>query len=201
MADKILIRRDTAANWITAAPTLLDGEYGYETDSTRFKIGDGSTAWASLPYVHPAVSMVSLTLISKSHITNGNIVLEFVAATKDTDNYFDVGASTSRINAPFTGLYHIEWNAYYSSSTSQFFFRTAINLERGGDTLMFNDFPQSRFDRAHEPVSSATASAKSMCFLPLTAGQYIEIIVFQFGATRSTVVSPQGGLVMRFIGA
>lgn len=44
------LRRDTAANWTTANPTLANGQPGYETDTGRIKIGNGSTAWASLPY-------------------------------------------------------------------------------------------------------------------------------------------------------
>lgn len=43
-------RRDTAANWTSANPTLAVGEIGYETDSKKFKIGDGSNAWGLLAY-------------------------------------------------------------------------------------------------------------------------------------------------------
>jgi len=45
-------RRDTAANWTSEDPTLLAGEIGYETDTGYIKIGDGSTAWTSLAYIH-----------------------------------------------------------------------------------------------------------------------------------------------------
>jgi hypothetical protein len=51
MADIIQIRRDTAANWTSANPTLAQGELGAETDTDKIKIGDGSTAWASLAYL------------------------------------------------------------------------------------------------------------------------------------------------------
>tara|TARA_R100000995_G_C3483988_1_gene125881 strand:- start:2107 stop:4404 length:2298 start_codon:yes stop_codon:yes gene_type:complete len=50
MATKIQLRRDTAADWTSANPTLAAGEFGYESDTTKFKIGDGSTAWNSLAY-------------------------------------------------------------------------------------------------------------------------------------------------------
>jgi len=50
MADIIQIRRDTAANWSSANPTLANGEQGYETDTGKMKIGNGSTAWTSLAY-------------------------------------------------------------------------------------------------------------------------------------------------------
>ena len=51
MADLIQIRRDTAANWTSANPTLAQGELGLETDTSKIKAGDGSTAWTSLGYL------------------------------------------------------------------------------------------------------------------------------------------------------
>jgi hypothetical protein len=51
MAYKTLqLRRDTAANWTSNDPTLASGEIGVETNTLKFKIGDGSTAWTSLAY-------------------------------------------------------------------------------------------------------------------------------------------------------
>lgn len=43
-------RRGTAAQWTSVNPTLLAGEPGYETDTLKYKIGDGVTVWTSLPY-------------------------------------------------------------------------------------------------------------------------------------------------------
>jgi hypothetical protein len=49
--SKIQLRRDTAANWTSANPTLSSGELGYETDTGKFKIGNAAgTAWTSLSY-------------------------------------------------------------------------------------------------------------------------------------------------------
>ena len=50
MAVQIQLRRDTAANWTTNNPTLAQGEFAIETDTDKYKIGDGSTAWTSLGY-------------------------------------------------------------------------------------------------------------------------------------------------------
>jgi len=44
------LRNGTAAEWTAANPTLLQGEIGVETDTRRYKIGDGSTVWSSLSY-------------------------------------------------------------------------------------------------------------------------------------------------------
>lgn len=51
MADRIMLRRDTAANWNTANPVLMEGELGIENDTNKMKIGNGTSAWESLPYV------------------------------------------------------------------------------------------------------------------------------------------------------
>jgi len=54
MAYRILLRRDTETNWSTSNTVLLSGEPGYATDTGELKIGDGVTAWNSLPsYVGP----------------------------------------------------------------------------------------------------------------------------------------------------
>lgn len=50
MADIIQIRRDTATNWEAANPILAQGEPAMEIDTKKEKIGDGTTAWNSLPY-------------------------------------------------------------------------------------------------------------------------------------------------------
>lgn len=48
------VRRGTAAGWTSANPTLLSGEIGYETDTGKFKVGDGSTTWTGLSYAGTA---------------------------------------------------------------------------------------------------------------------------------------------------
>lgn len=47
---RIQSRRDTAANWVSANTILATGEIGVETDTLRFKIGDGSSTWNTLVY-------------------------------------------------------------------------------------------------------------------------------------------------------
>jgi hypothetical protein len=52
MPRKTLIqhRRDTQSNWTAVNPVLALGEFGVESDTNKFKIGDGVTAWQSLSY-------------------------------------------------------------------------------------------------------------------------------------------------------
>lgn len=46
----IKLRRGTAAEWTTANPILAAGEMGIETDTRKFKFGDGTTPWNTLAY-------------------------------------------------------------------------------------------------------------------------------------------------------
>ena len=50
MVGPLQMRRDTSSNWTAANPTLFSGEMGIETDTQKYKIGDGVTAWNSLLY-------------------------------------------------------------------------------------------------------------------------------------------------------
>ena len=56
MAERIQLRRGTAAAATSANPVLTSGEIGVETDTGRAKIGNGSTAWTSLPYIDAAIA-------------------------------------------------------------------------------------------------------------------------------------------------
>jgi hypothetical protein len=48
--SRLRMRGGTADEWTAANPVLLAREFGIETNTRRMKMGDGSTAWASLPY-------------------------------------------------------------------------------------------------------------------------------------------------------
>ena len=50
MATRLQLRRDTAANWTSVDTILLAGEMAVETNTGKFKVGDGTTAWTSLAY-------------------------------------------------------------------------------------------------------------------------------------------------------
>ena len=54
MATRMQQRRGTAAQWIStnagAGPILNAGEIGWESDTNKFKIGDGTNNWSSLDY-------------------------------------------------------------------------------------------------------------------------------------------------------
>lgn len=51
LKDNIQLRMDTSSNFNTVNPNLLKGEFAWETDTGRNKIGDGSLPYASLDYM------------------------------------------------------------------------------------------------------------------------------------------------------
>jgi hypothetical protein len=54
MAIRIQIRRDITTNWTTNNPILLPGEIGLETDTLKFKIGNGSRWNDTISYAFKA---------------------------------------------------------------------------------------------------------------------------------------------------
>jgi hypothetical protein len=54
MATRMQQRRGTASQWVSSnsgnGPILNAGEIGWESDTNKFKIGDGVSSWASLDY-------------------------------------------------------------------------------------------------------------------------------------------------------
>lgn len=85
MADRIQIRRDTASNWTSANPTLAQGELGIETDTSKIKVGNGSTAWTSLSYLIDTGGYVTetatQTLTNKTISSDDNTLSGFAASS------------------------------------------------------------------------------------------------------------------------
>ena len=83
MADVIKttfqVKRGTAARWEELNPILNPGEPGFEMDTFKLKIGNGSTPWRELPYVNDVDISKYITI---EDIINGDVILP--VATKTT---------------------------------------------------------------------------------------------------------------------
>lgn len=77
MPTKIQLRRDAAADWTSNNPTLAAGEFGWESDTNRFKIGTGSANWTSLEYADTLKSLGDMTITGStiSAPSNGDLTL------------------------------------------------------------------------------------------------------------------------------
>jgi hypothetical protein len=85
VVTQIQVRRGTAAQWTSTNPTLAAGEWGYETDTGKVKIGNGSTAWTSLGYTGAGTvtSIVASTGLTGGTITSTGTIAIDTAVTAD----------------------------------------------------------------------------------------------------------------------
>jgi len=84
VVTQIQVRRGTASQWTSTNPTLASGEQGFETDTGKMKIGNGSTAWNSLSYTGAGTvtSITAGTGLSGGTITStGTIAIDSTVAT------------------------------------------------------------------------------------------------------------------------
>jgi hypothetical protein len=116
MADLITIRRDTAANWASANPTLADGELAYDRTNLQLKVGDGATPWATLPfsiaqtYANNAFNSAANALTSANNASNSAAnaagSVSSIAAIAASSNIYQTKAAAN------TALSGLTANAY-----------------------------------------------------------------------------------------
>jgi hypothetical protein len=90
MAVRIQFRRGTAAEWTSANPTLAAGELGYETDTAKFKLGDGANTWSSLDYAGINQDDINAAIANVIDSAPGALdtLNELAAAINDDANFF-----------------------------------------------------------------------------------------------------------------
>lgn len=100
---RIQFRRGTATQWTNANPILAAGELGLETDTQKFKIGDGSTAWSGLSYSSlPSTSVSASTLTTKGDI--------FVATGASTVSRLAAGSSNQALVVDSSTATGLKWS-------------------------------------------------------------------------------------------
>ena len=84
MATRMQQRRGTAAQWTSANPILAAGEIGFETDTSKFRIGDGVNHWEDLTYYASAAEIAALIDGAPDLL---NTLNELAAAIGDDANF------------------------------------------------------------------------------------------------------------------
>lgn len=81
----IQIRGDTAENWESKNPVLLNREIGYDRTNNRLKVGNGLDGWTSLPYVAPDVinDLITGGNLGALSAEQGKILKELIDATAE----------------------------------------------------------------------------------------------------------------------
>ncbi len=109
-------RRGTAAQWTAANPTLAAGEIGFETDTNKFKMGNGSSAWTSLAYfvdasiVFDSSEVQGLIDTAVNNLVDAapntlNTLNELAQAINDDSNFaVTVSNNLTTLNTTITGI-------------------------------------------------------------------------------------------------
>ncbi len=153
MAIRIQLRRDTAANWTSSNPVLRAGELGIETDTLKFKIGNGSSTWTQI------TSYANVTSTGLSNSLNDYIL----AATKGTPGGPAALDSNGDLLIPENSV--ILWNdAEYNYTTTltatQPTADRTITLKDGTGTLAFtSDLPTQYTDELAQDAAAAALAA------------------------------------------
>lgn len=136
---RIQVRRDTSANWTKNNPVLASGEPAYETDTGKFKIGDGSKNYTALPYQgggssEPPANMVTTDtdqditgvkrfLSNRQDLSKPAIKIGSYASGQDT---YDGGYITSA-----SGIFEI--GSYYATNSKGGF----LNINSTANSSIF----------------------------------------------------------------
>ncbi|MFN7583968.1 MAG: hypothetical protein ACK5P0_01265 [bacterium] len=93
MATRMQQRRGTAAQWTAANPVLAAGEIGFETDTSKFKMGNGSSTWSALQYFANASELAAIVNNAPGLL---NTLDELAAAVGDDPQfYLTIGTTVS----------------------------------------------------------------------------------------------------------
>lgn len=142
---RIQLRHDTAANWTSVNPVLLEGEVGIETDTLKQKVGDGVTAWNSLPYQNEIFiaeyGTTTYQAISDAIIAGKTIIIKENGSLFDSYGILtEVFNSSLKFYAPVQGYsgcyYALNDNNEWSKQIVGFADSNLSNLSSTGKTVI-----------------------------------------------------------------
>jgi hypothetical protein len=172
VVTQIQIRRGTAAQWTSTNPTLASGEQGFETDTGKMKIGNGSTAWNSLAYIG-AGTVTSITagtgLSGGTITTSGTVAIDSTVVTlTGTQTLTNKTLTTPTLDDP-------KINLAFDAETASY---TAV-LANNGQIVTMNNGSANTFSI---PTNASVA-------FPIGT----QINVLQIGAGQTTIQAVTSG--------
>ena len=184
MAVQIQFRRDTAAAWTAANPTLAAGELGLETDTSLYKIGNGSTAWNSLTYGTiagvPANNSITTAMIVDGTIVAGDIASDAITTAK----ILNANVTTAKIADDAVTQAKLADRVVGSAELDNL----SLNAQTGTTyTLVLAD--------AHKLVTQSNASAITTTIPPNSSVAFEigdQVNLLQLGAGQVTVAAGAG---------
>jgi len=133
VVTQIQIRRGTAAEWTSANPVLAAGEWGFETDTKKGKIGDGSTVWSSLAYI---LGVGDIDGVTAGTGLSGGGSSGTVTLSIDTNTTVDLNTSQTLTNKTISGSSNTLSNIGNSSLTNSSITVNGTSVSLGGSVTI-----------------------------------------------------------------
>lgn len=191
--SRVRARRGTAAAWTAANPVLGFGEIGVETDTRRFKVGDGTLAWSALSYYLEGVLVrgqaSKMTSGTISIATSGTYQSTGLTATLDTTTNYNVTLGTSNLfglknTSGATRLFMVQASMDASAGNNH---TLGIRLAKNGTTISESEC------RAYS--GSNNQVAKLFCFWMVSLANNDEVAMYVANHSDTTSISFQRGRI------
>lgn len=109
MATRMQQRRGSSSQWTSADPILAAGEIGVETDTQKFKIGNGISNWSDLAYFLNRDD-IEVGLLDTDEVSEGSTNLYFTDQ-RAVDAVIEGAVDTDDIEEGSTNLYFTDARA------------------------------------------------------------------------------------------
>ncbi len=168
---------NTRSQWATLNPVLMAGEPGLESDTKNLKIGDGRSAWASLPY-HGCPGYWGSFWDPTSQIAAlADTAYPIKLRQADASSRGVKIISNERITVDHPGVYSITFSIQFSNTDTAIH---DINVwARKNDSGSSGDVPasNSRFSiiSSHGGIAGNVIGCVNLV-LPLVANDYLELM-------------------------
>lgn len=176
VVTQIQIRRGTAAQWTSANPTLASGEFGYETDTGKAKIGNGSTAWNSLAYSIAGGDISSVT--AGTGLSGGGTSGDVTVSLSTPVSVANGGTGITSFGSGVA-----TWLGTPSSAN----LASAVTDETGSGALVFATAPTLVTPIITQGQVTPTFTTNAYTFLDADAGQ---LLLASNGSTAGTINIP-----------
>lgn len=163
---RLALKSDTASNWASSKLILLKGEFAYETDTKKFKIGNGTDLYSDLEYVN-------LTIDEIKSLINSNSIQTVSLSTGDSNGQVAITVDGVKTNASVKGLGSSAYTDSSSYATSTQGVKADNAMPKSGGTftgdIVLKGNPTSNLHPATKQyvdnaISNSIAASDAMIF-------------------------------------
>lgn len=168
MGYRIQNRRDTAARWAEINPILLEGEIGYVSDNpNQYKIGDGVSAWNSLPLRGFNGTIAPTLGYNDDAVPSQRVITE--SFDSQSEKLSELGSEVKQLNQD---------NIVIESIGENINLRESLILANAfiGDDGTIKEFPTSSYNIYGKSFLNQTAIKVSRSKLPASGAGVIAVV-------------------------